>query len=274
LLAAIAIPLAIYYASIPIFGAHYAQVCSKGEYGGPNQCSDYDIVSAVFGRAFVFADEHSGLMAALAGAVVAVFTGVLWVATHKLWLASERQTALARDEFDAAHRPWIAIRGANAIGSVVINNLAIVFKLLIEVENTGSTPAIEVVLFGGSAPMTEEKDIPTLMRELISQYELNRTLPNEVIFPSEVTAHQAAFGQGIVRHRVDVEGEARYFWDTAVWGAFFYKSAFDGRLRYTTFAYGVHIKSPIMKIDEDGPWPVIRPEQVDIRKINIGWTAI
>jgi hypothetical protein len=68
-----------------------AEVCSKGEYGPPDQCASYDIVTAFLRRLFVFLDEHNGLVAAFAGVVVAFFTGVLWNATVKLWSEARQQ---------------------------------------------------------------------------------------------------------------------------------------------------------------------------------------
>lgn len=125
--------LAVYYASIPIFGGHYTNVCTKSEYGPPDQCKDWDVVTAVVLRLLIGMDEHSGLMAAMAGVIVAVFTGVLWWATEKLWKASERQR---RDGRRAIYANIAAARAARKSTEVAEKNLRAAYHPLIVVTPT------------------------------------------------------------------------------------------------------------------------------------------
>ena len=55
--------------------------------------------------------DHDDWLAALTGAI-ALFTAVLAWSTRKLWKAGEKQIALAREEFNAAHRPELIVREA------------------------------------------------------------------------------------------------------------------------------------------------------------------
>jgi hypothetical protein len=72
-----------YYGWISIFGPYFTQVCAKGEYGPPDQCSYWDAVTATIIKSFLFLDEHAGIVSAFAGLAVAIFTGVLWVVTGR-----------------------------------------------------------------------------------------------------------------------------------------------------------------------------------------------
>jgi len=136
-LGALTLTFTIYYAAIAIFGPVYTEVCSKDKNGNVGACENWDIVTAIILRSLSFLDEHNGLVAAFAGVAVAVFTGVLWWSTEKLWASSmetsqlaerqflltarqadlaEKQHGLARLQHIATHRPRLKIR------SVVINS--------------------------------------------------------------------------------------------------------------------------------------------------------
>jgi hypothetical protein len=108
-LSAIATALVVYYAFVAVFGPHLAEVYTPGKDGRPGKREEWDIVTAVFLRLFNLLDEHNGVVAALAGVVVAIFTGVLWNATEKLWGASERQRLDARHSIYAGQ---VAARAA------------------------------------------------------------------------------------------------------------------------------------------------------------------
>jgi hypothetical protein len=115
LVAKIAVLVAIYYVLVAEGIVPATQICGKGENGYPGQCSSYDLITALFARGFVFADEHNGFISALAAIAIAAFTAVLWRSTHKLWESSERQFRLANDEFIATHRPRLRFRRISKI---------------------------------------------------------------------------------------------------------------------------------------------------------------
>jgi hypothetical protein len=188
-----------------------------------------------------FIHEQRDALTAIATIFIAWFTFTLWSATRGQLAVLQGSIELSRQEFDAEHRPWIAIRDIKLRQSVTIDKLAIAFTVDIAVENTGRTPAIDLMMFGGSAPTTEPIDVQTALDELIAKYEVRGELPSETVFPQEKTTYQAQVGQAIHRHAIIAEGEKKYLWDTVSWGAFFYKSAFDKRLRYTSFVYGVYM---------------------------------
>lgn len=118
LVAATAVLLA-YYLSIPLLGAHYAEACRHGFGGAPNDCSSWDVVTASILRAYIWADEQAGFVAAISSVAVAVFTAVLWVATDRLWhSANDQGVAMDRSIAEAA-RAASAMEGVSA--SMAIN---------------------------------------------------------------------------------------------------------------------------------------------------------
>ena len=64
--------------------------------------------------------------------LIAVFTASLWWSTRRLWKAGERQIRLARDEFNATHRPLVSIR---RMGTVFFPNEPI--KIEFTIVNAG-----------------------------------------------------------------------------------------------------------------------------------------
>ncbi len=107
-----------------------ADVCRKGEYGPPDNCASYDAVSALVGRALVFADEHNGLF-------IAAFTGTLWFSTHLMWKASTSQLRHSENTAQRQLRAYIGIE------RVYIENLVVgqIPRGVIDIKNFGQTPA-------------------------------------------------------------------------------------------------------------------------------------
>jgi hypothetical protein len=65
---------------------------------------------------FVAADQNTGSITAIAGAIVAFFTFTLWVSTHRLWKAGEKQIEIARISADAARKSAeVAMVGQRAV---------------------------------------------------------------------------------------------------------------------------------------------------------------
>jgi hypothetical protein len=76
------------------------------------------------GAVFEWMDMHNGLIAALAGVMVAIFTGVLWCSTDKLWKAGEKAAELnakalansikanviAERSIFEQNRPWVFVK--------------------------------------------------------------------------------------------------------------------------------------------------------------------
>lgn len=153
--------LVIYYAFADAGYVPYAKVCAKGDYGPPDQCAFYDVVTARVLQALVFLDQHNGAVAAGAGLAVAGFTYFLWLSTEKLWAAGEKtaednrisgQTQadkmeksidamrdandIARDIGQAQVRCYLSIKSVFAtVNSLGMSDIAVTLS------NTGQSPA-------------------------------------------------------------------------------------------------------------------------------------
>lgn len=79
-----------YYLLLPLVGPHFVAVCRAAREGLPGRCEEWDAGTAFLLNLFNWLDDHNGVVSALAGVTVAIFTGVLWNATVKLWEASEK----------------------------------------------------------------------------------------------------------------------------------------------------------------------------------------
>ncbi len=140
--------LGLYYLSIPVFGPHFAQVCRKGEYGPPDHCETWDVVTASILRLMIALDEHNGIVAAVAGVTVAVFTGVLWKATDKLWRSGDEQLRHAISSDVTTQRAYLGRRSVNSVEfkTFVTDDGSRMARLEITPvwENNRATPAINV----------------------------------------------------------------------------------------------------------------------------------
>ena len=78
-------------------------LCGHDQYGHVTQCAKHHLGPFVLFWIIEIVDEHNGFVTAVATIVMAIFTGTLWFVT-------DHSVQLARDEFNASHRPRLAIR--------------------------------------------------------------------------------------------------------------------------------------------------------------------
>jgi hypothetical protein len=215
-------------------------------------------------------DRHAGLLAALAGVIVAWFTGVLWIATDKLWRTSGEQISLARRDFEAEHRPWIAIRSSIIPESITVDKDGATVPFTISLENTGRTPAEKLFMWGGAVPHFVRADILTLIATLIKNVKIAKSdFPSMMVFPQEKIEHLTVFGM-----RFHGKNRNKIFNGCIVYGVFFYKPTFNDVSFYTTFAYAIDVSPSLIRApDDEGRWPVLPPDKLSIRRWHSGWTA-
>jgi hypothetical protein len=118
---------------IPIYG----EICSKSEYSGEKECATHYIATFVVLSVGEFLEAHDGAMVAIATIFIAAFTFNLKRSTDRLWKAGKKQIRLARDEFDATHRPRLAIR---RVWAQLATNEAVNIEFTIV--NTGEAPIV------------------------------------------------------------------------------------------------------------------------------------
>ena len=106
---------------VSFFVPFYPDICSKNENSGKEECAAHYVATFVLLSVAEFLEAHDGAIVAIATIFIAWFTFQLRSATvglkdstDKLWSAGENQIALARDEFNATHRPRVSIRRMSA----------------------------------------------------------------------------------------------------------------------------------------------------------------
>ncbi|MGA3304009.1 MAG: hypothetical protein ABSC72_12080 [Methylovirgula sp.] len=102
--------------AIALFAVSFAfpskyEICSPNEYTRAKECPQYHLGPYVFLWIVSVADAHNGLLTAIATIFVARFTIVLARVTGRQAQLTRESIDLARDEFNATHRPQIIVRG-------------------------------------------------------------------------------------------------------------------------------------------------------------------
>jgi len=78
--------------------------------------------------------------------VLAIFTGMLWWSTNKLWKAGERQADLTKQALISGQRAWISV-SMEADGDCEVGGGSIVLPVKLKVTNIGNTPAMRAHTF-------------------------------------------------------------------------------------------------------------------------------
>jgi hypothetical protein len=147
------------------------EICEKATDGTNYNCAAYNIgLIALWkiGEAFSNGSFITALITAIATCFIGYFTYTLKESTDKLWLASEKQTAVAKESADAAkaavhtasegntltreifiaeQRPWLLWRFPPT-SSIIKVGEQINVRITAEIENIGKTPALNVTYFG------------------------------------------------------------------------------------------------------------------------------
>jgi len=92
-------------------------------------------------------DRHEGFVVGSFTGFLVVATVMLWLSTHKLWKAGERQIAVAKRAADVAEqslvstqRAFVFVRGFNGI-ALTDNQIVCLWKIWPIWENSGTTPS-------------------------------------------------------------------------------------------------------------------------------------
>jgi hypothetical protein len=121
-----------------------------------------------------------------------IFTGVLaaatigmGIATIGLYISGRDQIRLARDDFNATHRPWIPITKATLYFGVNWAQGNALTGLNITCKNTGNSPAQRVSLAAAIFPFLANEDIPAELIKLQEAHHTStpRALIEHTLFP-------------------------------------------------------------------------------------------
>jgi hypothetical protein len=118
-------------------------------------------------------------------AILAVATIILGGATVALYFGSEKQIALARDDFNATHRPWLPLTNAALrFGLKWVQGNALI-GIDVFCINSGSSPARRVSLVAEIFPFLVNESIPKEMARIQAAHrsEAARGLIEHTVFP-------------------------------------------------------------------------------------------
>ena len=126
-LVAVAIIPVLFAASL--FTPIYHEVCEKNQYTGHDNCATYHIALAWLVYVGDYGNTYGVFVSAVATMAIAAFTWTLWLATEQQAAITNSALALAREEFNATHRPKLRIRyiklairdGKTSIQYLVVN---------------------------------------------------------------------------------------------------------------------------------------------------------
>jgi hypothetical protein len=130
-------------------------------------------------------DRYHDVVTAAATVIIGIFTFTLWRATSNLWESSDRQIRLARDDFNATHRPWIPIIKTTLNFGVRWAQGNAILGIDVFCKNTGNSPARRVSLAAAIFPYLVNDDIPKEMTKIQAAHRTaaTRDLIEHTCFP-------------------------------------------------------------------------------------------
>jgi hypothetical protein len=189
------------------------------------------------------------------------------------------QFRLGRTEFEAEHRPWIAITAETAAKDLEISSgsedISTRLHVKFEILNTGNSPAIDVVIHGECVNGVE--DISRIIDNFVDKFksapfEIGR-FPGEVMVPKQPITKIAAFRLPIDTTTAITDSDF-LMTDKMVVGAIFYHTPFDMKVRYTTFIYHINYAGGHWpRISRNTPRSKIDHTKVFVQRWPYGWTA-
>jgi hypothetical protein len=172
--------------------------------------------------------------------VLAIFTGALsafGIIQVYFLLRTDanvlEQLRLSRREFEASHRPWMAIRDATLKkGGVALGALQVEISIEYKLENTSDVPALDLLFFANIIPANEAKHIDELQQGWVQHYEKmsKTTVPkdqNQVVFPHALTTYTADPAQDWRNFEEKTEWAPEWLSDVLIVGVFIYVNAVD-----------------------------------------------
>jgi hypothetical protein len=236
IIALIVLALSVASLFVPMVGDH----CAKNEYTNAKECTTYHVAPLLLIDIGDFLDAHNGAITAIATGFIAWFTWILYTVSREQSRLTDAALKLARDEFDASHRPHLVIRDLTREGN------AITYLLV----NIGDAPGtiVESRIVAEFIPLRDRvqplnsaahNDLGRLSFEVGDAKDLTYNLPAEItfdmMFPIGVSlqpAGQIFFGGTIVYS--DNRGQRRRTLFRRYWnpGAKRFSYVKDGDLEY------------------------------------------
>jgi hypothetical protein len=197
-----------------------------------------------------FMDKHGEAIAGAFTIVLAIFTGRLWSSTEKLWSVTNKSVDLARDDFNATHRPWIPLTNAELSFGVRWAKKNAIIGINVFCRNTGDSPARRVSLAVGIFPSLTNEEVPKKMDEVLAAHRSDierRQFIEYTVFPGE--REDLRLSQTMMIPESEIADLKDYFGEPAeemlpvIVGAIEYYFSFGESVpHYTPFVYHVWLK--------------------------------
>jgi hypothetical protein len=166
----------------------YYQICETNQYTNKESCTPHHIPYVIAWYIGYWFDKASAVLTAFATAAIAAFTFTLWKSNEKMWSITRDSIDIARDDFNATHRPWVPITNA-AIGfGLRWSQGTAIIGLNVFCKNTGNSPARRVSLAVAIFPSLANDDIPAEIAKIQSDHRTStaRDLIEHTLFPGTV----------------------------------------------------------------------------------------
>lgn len=267
--------------------------------GCANAAEDHRIQSgelAQAARANDLAERNLGLVVKQdrAASVQAVTTTLAFfaaaVAAFVAWLALgwAREAAIhtqasadtAKDSLKADHRGWLSIRDVAVNGDLTFYKGNAGLPIRYRLENAGTAPAIEYLLFPKVVAIADQGQIPELIAGLVDEYSrvkmssvIAQRVPAHVVFPSQ---RQIAREELIFDLKVAAMpfGQGRLFSPLIILVGC-YRSPGDETVRYSSAVFTVHVDNAAyaMPPDDDGSLVTVSRDRLQLARWFTGWQA-
>ena len=253
-IAGVALLVLAYYLTIPIVGPYFLKVCHRATQGAPEGCIDWDILTALVLTAFDWLDDHNGVVGAIAGLMVAGFTGVLWWSTEKLWAEAKIQQGLTRESIAASVASADAAAKAANVAEKALTSLETPYiypisgydpahpreQMIVRLKNYGRSPAtVDKVDVGFHIMPANVFDKPALAS-------FTKAFMSDVVIGDKEVSEPFYFEHQALRQYQELIEDGRYSlhlsvavgWRSAIGGSQSYSRSFIWHWRYKRFVYG------------------------------------
>lgn len=186
---------------------------------------------ALFGYKIKISDS----LLVLFTAVLAVFTGLLWWSTAKLWKAGEKQAVLTKQALISSQRAWISI-SLEADGDLDVTRQGIQLPVCLHVHNIGRSPALrthtmmKMVMFSNR--------ISSKLVELTEKEKMPNMTSSRLVLPDE--SYDRKWVPSMSRLEIEKDKIGSDIWPYII-GCVSYQVLGDDEVHQTAFVYSVGI---------------------------------
>lgn len=203
----------------------------------------------------------------------------IWISSRQiryLVRADDRSalgTELSLKQFEAEHRPWIAIRDARIISDLVIYRGATALDVEFTIENTGRTPAKDFCIFP-FVSMAQDSKIYDAHRDEIVKFFDTGSFSSETIFPRQVVKLTRNFIVTAEMLAKMEQTKVTIYFSPIFYGVMAYRSTFDRKVRHTDFIYFAQIKDKgVVELFAAGAWKEVAADRMELSNWAIGRSA-